>query len=135
MHSFPSISILAVLLGAFLSFAWGGLYWGVFSTHIAKAVHLDADTRNMPPAALVIAFITRVVSAFGLAAILAFAGVSGLGMGALGGAVIFCLFLLPMMLGQAAFGPPFGSWPRVAVGLPEALVGFAIMGAFGTLWR
>ena len=135
MHSFPSISVLAVLLAAFLSFAWGGLYWGVFSARISRVVGLDADTRSMPPAALVVAFLTRIVQSFGIAATLAYAGVSSLGLGALGGAVIFCLLLLPLMLGQAAFGPPFGSWPRLAVGTPEALVGFAIMGAVGVLWR
>lgn len=135
MHAFPSLSIPAILLATFLSFAWGGLYWGLFSARIAKVVRLEADTQKMPPAALVVAFLTRVPLTFGIAAIMAFAGANTPGAGALGGAAVFCAIVLPIMIGQAAFGPPFGSWPRVAVGAPEALAGFAIMGAVGVLWR
>jgi hypothetical protein len=54
---------------------------------------------------------------------------------ALSGAAIYAVTVLPMMVGQASFGPPFGSWPRLAVALPEALVSFAIMGAVDVLWR
>lgn len=89
----------------------------------------------MPPAALVAAFVTRIVLAFGIGAITAFAGVNTPAAGALGGAAIFAVIVLPGMIGQAAFGPPFGSWPRLMVGAPEALASFAIMGAVGVLWR
>jgi hypothetical protein len=135
MHAFPSLSIPAILLAAFLSFVWGGLYWGLISSRIARAVRLEADTQKMPPAALVLAFVTRIVIAFGIAAITAFAGVTSPAAGALGGVAIFAVTVLPGMVGQAAFGPPFGSWPRLAVALPEALASFAIMGAAGMLWR
>lgn len=129
------MSILAIALAAFLSFAWGGLYWGLISSHVARAVRLEADTQKMPPVALVFAFVTRIVMAFGIAAIAAFAGVSSPPAGALSGSAIFAVTILPMMVGQASFGPPFGSWPRLAVALPEGLVSFAIMGAAGVLWR
>jgi hypothetical protein len=135
MHAFPSLSIPSILLGAFLSFVWGGLYWGLISSRVAQAVRLDANTQKMPPVALVLAFGTRIVITFGIAAITAFAGVSSPAAGALSGAAIFAVTVLPMMVGQASFGPPFGSWPRLAVALPEALVSFAIMGAAGVLWR
>jgi hypothetical protein len=135
MHAFPSLSILAILLAAFLAFVWGGLYWGLISPRMAQAVHLEANTQKMPPTALAFGFVTRIVIAFGIGAIIAFAGVSSPAIGALGGAAIFAVTVLPLLVGQAAFGPPFGSWPQFAVALPEALVGFAIMGAVGVLWR
>jgi hypothetical protein len=102
---------------------------------VAQALRLEANTQKMPPVALVFAFGTRIVIAFGIATITAFAGVSNPGAGALSGAAIFAVTVLPFMIGQASFGPPFGSWPRLAVALPEVWVGFAIMGAAGVLWR
>ena len=88
-----------------------------------------------PLPALIVALVTRLVQAFGTAAVLAAAGVTGVAGGAVGGLTIFCLLLLPIMAGQAAFGPPWGSWRRLVIGVPEALVGFVIMGATGVLWR
>jgi hypothetical protein len=136
MPEFVAVSVRAVLLAALLSFIWGGIYFAVLANRLGRIVGLDGDGQGrMPPQALIVAFLTRLVQAFGTAAVLAAAGVSGVAGGAVGGLTIFCLLLLPIMAGQAAFGPPWGSWRRLLVGVPEALVGFVIMGATGVLWR
>jgi hypothetical protein len=103
----------------------------------ATSLHRSPELRaqRMPPAALVIGFVTRIAQAFGIAAIAAFAGVSGPASGALTGAAVFVVIVLPLMIGEAAFGPPSGSWPQLGVAAPEAVVDFAILGAVGVLGR
>lgn len=136
MPAFVAVNGWAVLLAAVLSFIWGGLYFAVLADRLGRIVGPDGDGQvRMPPLALIVAFLTRLVQAFGTAAGLAAAGVGSVAGGAVGGLAIFSLLLLPIMVGQAAFGPPWGSWRRLVVGVPEALVGFVIMGAIGVLWR
>ena len=135
MKNLPAPNLLAVVLAAVLAFAWGGLYWGLLSPRIARLVGYSTETPKMPASALVVGFVTRLVQAYGIAVILAVAGADHAGVAALGGAALFVVTAFPMMIGEAAFGPPSGSWARLAVAAPEAVVDFAILGAVATSWH
>ncbi|SRR6266487_824319 len=131
MRDFPTIRPWTVLLAAVVSYAWSGLYFAAVAPALGRAVGAPDLPETVPASALIIAFLTRVVVAFGIAAILGFAGVHRPGIGALAGMGVFAVTMLPLMVGQAAFGPPSGSWPQFAVAVPEALLGSAIVGAIG----
>ena len=104
MNSFPPISPWGVLLAAVVCFVWGGAYWAALSLPIARAVGLPVGSEKMPPVALLVAFGTRLVLAFGFAVILGYAGVESFGIGVLAGAALSVVTLLPLLVGQAAFG-------------------------------
>lgn len=81
------------------------------------------------------AVVTRAVLAYGIALVLAFADVEHPLAGALGGIAVFTVILLPVQVGQAAFGGIAHPWRRLAVPAPESIVGMSVMGAIGVLWR
>jgi hypothetical protein len=129
MHPFPSVNILLVLLAAVAAFGWAALYWLLISPGISRLAHLESERATLGKSPLAVAFVTRVVQAFGVAVALGYAGVSEPGRGAIGGVLVFVGTILPFMVSQAAFGVPWGTWSRFALGVPEVAVAFAIMGA------
>ena len=133
MHPFPSVNILLVLLAAVAAFGWGALYWLLISPGISRLAHLQSASATLGKSALAVGFVTRLVQSFAVAVVLGYVGVSEPWPGAIGGVLVFVGTILPFMVGQAAFGVPWGTWSRFAVGLPEGLVGFAIMGAIALL--
>jgi hypothetical protein len=131
MNAIASLNPITVLIATAAAFAWGGLYWAAIAPSFARALRLDPEPR-WPGPALVIAFLTRLVQAFGVALILGFAGVETVGAGAIAGAVLCCLVLLPFMVGQAAFGTG-SSWRRLLVATPGVLIDITIIGAIVVL--
>jgi hypothetical protein len=129
MHPFPAVNILLVLLAAVAAFGWAALYWLLISPGISRLAHVESAAATLGKSPLAVAFGTRVVQAFAVAVVLGYAGVSEPGPGAIGGVLVFVGTVLPFMASQAAFGVPWGTWSRFAVGVPEVLIGFAIMGA------
>ena len=131
MNTIASLNLIAVLIATAAAFAWGGLYWAAIAPSLARALRLDPEPR-WPGSALVIAFLTRLVQAFGVALVLGFAGVETVGAGAIAGAVLCCLVLLPFVVGQAAFGTS-SSWWRLLVATPGVLIDITIIGAIVVL--
>lgn len=132
---FPTISMWGVLLATLVCFVWAGLYWAALSRPIARFVGLPMGAETLPLAALVVAFGTRLVLAFGFAAILGYAGVETFGAGVLAGAALSIVTLLPLLVGQAAFGQGSAGWRSLAISVPDALLGCALLGGFVVLLR
>ncbi|MDQ6741058.1 MAG: DUF1761 family protein [Actinomycetota bacterium] len=135
MPGLPAVNFLAVLVAGCGAFLLGGAYWALLANRLMKALGSPVDTARMPAQALVIAFVTRTAQALAIAMLISYSAAEGI----LGGAVVggaACIgFVLPIMAGQAALGPPWGSWPRLLVGAPEVLAGFIVAGAIIGAWN
>ena len=135
MHALPAVSVLSVLAAAVAAFVVGGIYFAVVANRLTRLIGGTPDEGRWPAPALVAAFLTRGVAAFAIAVLVGYTGASGPIAGAVIGALAFCGFMLPLLIGQAAFGGRWGSWTNVAVGGLETLLGFAVMGAVVGTWQ
>jgi Protein of unknown function (DUF1761) len=127
MSPLPPVNPVAAVLGAAAAFSTGAVYWAAIAPRLSRAARAPRPPMRWPAMALAIGFVTRVAIAYTLGLILGLAGVRGAVPGAAVGALAFVVFVLSMLLAQAAFGER--PWRTVAVGAPEALVGYALMGA------
>ena len=96
--------------------------WARLADRLMTAIGGPVETARFPVPALVFAFVTRVVQALGIAVLFSYSTAEGLLAGAAVGGLACLGFVLPLMVGQAAFGPPWGPWPRFLAGTPEVLV-------------
>jgi hypothetical protein len=132
MSAIPSVNLIAVLLAAVVAFISGGTYWGVIANPLTKLLGGVPEHGKMPPAALIAAFLTRMVVAYVLAIFLNYAGAQN----ALAGAALALLawigFVLTISIGQAAFRQI--SWTQFIVNAGESLLVYALMGAIIGAW-
>jgi len=132
MSAIPSVNLIAVLVAAVVSFVSGGIYWGVIANPLTKLLGKVPEQVKMPPAALIAAFLTRVVLTYVLAIFLTYAGAQNALAGAALALLAWCGFVITISIGQAAFG--WMSWTRLVVGAGESLLGYALMGAVIGAW-
>ena len=132
MSAIPSVNLIAVLVAAVVSFVSGGIYWGVIANPLTKLLGKVPEEVKMPPAALIVAFLTRVVLTYVLAIFLNYAGAQNALAGAALALLAWCGFVITISIGQAAFG--WMSWTRLVVGAGESLLGYALMGAVIGAW-
>jgi len=132
MSAIPSVNLIAVVVAAVVSFVSGGIYWGVIANPLTKLLGKVPEEVKMPPAALIAAFLTRVVLTYVLAIFLNYAGAQNALAGAALALLAWCGFVIPQGIGQAAFG--WMSWTRLVVGAGETLLGYALMGAVIGAW-
>ena len=132
MSAIPSVNLIAVLVAAVVSFVSGGIYWGVIANPLTKLLGKVPEEVKMPPAALIAAFLTRVVLTYVLAIFLNYAGAQNALAGAALALLAWCGFVITISIGQAAFG--WMSWTRLVVGAGESLLGYALMGAVIGAW-
>jgi len=132
MSAIPSVNLIAVLVAAVVSFVSGGIYWGVIANPLTKLLGKVPEQVKMPPAALIAAFLTRVVLTYVLAIFLNYAGAQNALAGAALALLAWCGFVITISIGQAAFG--WMSWTRLVVGAGESLLGYALMGAVIGAW-
>jgi Protein of unknown function (DUF1761) len=132
MIALPPINILAVVVAAIVVFLVGGVYWAVFTPAWSRRLGTPAEEARPTPARLGVAFVTRIVVACVLAVFVGWAGAQGFAGGAEIGFLAWLGFVMPLALGQAAFEGK--SWQVVAIGLPESLIGFVLMGAIVGAW-
>ena len=132
MSAIPSVNLIAVLVAAVVSFVSGGIYWGVIANPLTKLLGKVPEQVKMPPAALIAAFLTRVVLTYVLAIFLNYAGAQNALAGAALALLAWCGFVITISIGQAAFG--WMSWTRLVVGGGESLIGYALMGAVIGAW-
>ena len=132
MSAIPSVNLIAVLVAAVVSFVSGGIYWGVIANPLTKLLGKVPEQVKMPPAALITAFLTRVVLTYVLAIFLNYAGAQNALAGAALALLAWCGFVITISIGQAAFG--WMSWTRLVVGAGESLLGYALMGAVIGAW-
>ena len=132
MSAIPSVNLIAVLVAAAVAFVSGGIYWGVIANPLTKLLGGVPEQVKMPPAALIAAFLTRVVLTYVLAIFLNYAGAQNALAGAALALLAWCGFVITISIGQAAFG--WMSWTRLVVGAGESLLGYALMGAVIGAW-
>jgi hypothetical protein len=129
----PSVNLLAVVIAAVVVFVTGGAYWAFLGPAFSKRLGRPSEDARPTPAQLSIAFVTRVVVAYFLAAFSGWAAVKGIGGGAEIGFLAWLGLVLPFLIGQAAFERK--PWQTVVVALPEVLTGYVVMGAIVGAWR
>jgi hypothetical protein len=132
MSAIPSVNLIAVLVAAAVSFVSGGIYWSVIANPLTKLLGNVPEEVKMPPAALIAAFLTRVMLTYVLAIFLNYAGAQSALAGAALALLAWCGFVITISIGQAAFG--WMSWTRLIVGAGESLLGYALMGAVIGAW-
>lgn len=81
--SFAGINYLAVLAATVLAFAWGAAYYGVLSRQWIEAGRIDAAQARPGPAILATTFVSELVMALVLAAL-----IGGLGVATAGGGIV-----------------------------------------------
>jgi hypothetical protein len=129
----PEVNLLAVIVAAVAFFITGGVYWAVFTPAWLRRLGRPPEEARPTPAQLGVAFVTRVVLAYVLAVFVVWAGAQGAGAGAELGFLAWLGFVVPPALGQAVFERK--PWQVVAIGLPESLIGFLLVGAIVGAWR
>ena len=132
MSGIPSVNLIAVLVAPVVAFVSGGIYWGVIANPLTKLLGKVPEEVKMPPAALITAFLTRVVLTYVLAIFLNYAGAQNALAGAALALLAWCGFVITISNGQAAFG--WMSWTRLVVGAGESLLAYALMGAVIGAW-
>jgi hypothetical protein len=128
----PPVNLLAAIVAAAAIFLVGGLYWAVFTPVWLRRLGRPPDEARPTPAQLAVAFVTRVLLAYVLAVFVGWVGVEGAGPGAEIGFLAWLGFAVPPALGQAAFERK--PWQVVAIGLPESLIGFVLVGVIVGAW-
>jgi hypothetical protein len=128
----PPVNILAAIVAAAAVFLIGGLYWAVLMPAWSRYLGTPPEDARPTPARLGVAFVTRVVVALVLAVFVGWTGAHGAGGGAEIGFLAWLGFVVPPGLGQAAFERK--PWQVVAIGLPESLIGFVVMGTIVGAW-
>jgi hypothetical protein len=133
MIALPPINILAAVVAATVVFLVGGVYWAVFTPAYLRHLGRPAEEARPTPVQFGVAFVTRVLLAYVLAVFVGWAGARGVGAGAEIGFLAWLGFVIPLAVGQAAFERK--PWQVLAIGLPESLIGFVLMGAIVGVWR
>jgi hypothetical protein len=128
----PQVNILAAIVAAAAAFVVSGLYWGVLTPAYLRHLGRPPEEARPTPAQLGIALVTRVLLAWVLAVFVGWAGARGAGAGAEIGFLAWLGFVVPLALGQAAFERK--PWQVLAIGLPESLIGFVLVGAILGVW-
>src|ERR1700687_3157392 len=129
----PQINILVALLAGVAAFVVGHLYWSRVAPALAPGRGGPPGGGRPGPPQFAIAIITRVLVATVLGLFIAWSGATGLGGGAEVGFFAWLGTVFPLSLGQAAFERR--PWQSVAIGQPEVLIGFALMGGIVGAWR
>ena len=133
MIALPPVNLLAVIVAAVAFFLTGGVYWAVFTPAWLHRLGRPPEEARPTPVQLSVAFVTRVLLAYVLAVFVVWAGAQGAGAGAEIGLLAWLGFVIPPTLGQAVFERK--PWQVVAIGLPESLIGFVLVGAIVGAWR
>ena len=133
MIALPEVNLLAVIVAAVAFFITGGVYWAVFTPAWLRRLGRPPEEARPTPAQLGVAFVTRVLLAYVLAVFVVWGGAQGAGAGAEIGILAWLGFVVPPTLGQAVFERK--PWQVVAIGLPESLIGFVMVGAILGAWR
>jgi hypothetical protein len=128
----PPVNVLATIVAAIAAFLIGGIYWAVFTPIWSRYLGSQPEGARPTAARLGVAFVTRVVVALVLAVFVRWAGTSGAGGGAEIGFLAWLGFVIPPAIGQAAFERK--PWQVVAIGAPESLIGFMVMGSLVGAW-
>jgi hypothetical protein len=128
----PPVNIVAAIAAAVAAFLIGGIYWAVVTPAWSRYLGSPPEEGRPTPARLGIAFITRIVVAGVLAVFVAWSGAEGAGGGAEVGLLAWLGFVVPPNIGQAAFERK--PWQVVALGLPESLMAFVVMGIIVGAW-
>ena len=129
MVAWPSVNPWAPVVAGAAAFVAGGAYWALMSRVVGSA----PPARSWPILALGVGLLTRMLIAYAIAVILGFAAARGVGAGAIAGALAWIVFVMSMLLAQGAFGQ--SPWSQIAVGAPESLLSFTIIGAVVGAWR
>ena len=132
MSAIPSVNLIAVVVAAVVVFVSGGIYWGVIANPLTKLLGKVPEDVKMPPAALIAAFLTRVVVAYVLAIFLNYAGAQSALAAAAFALLAWIGFVITISIGQAAFRQI--SWTQFIVNAGESLLGYALMGAVIGAW-
>ena len=133
MIALPPVNLLAAIVAAAATFLTAGLYWAVFTPAYLRHLGRPAEEARPTPVQFGVAFVTRVLLAYVLAVFVGWAGARGVGAGAEIGFLAWLGFVIPLAVGQAAFERK--PWQVLAIGLPESLIGFVLMGAIVGVWR
>ena len=133
MLALPHVNLLAALVAGTVVFVIGGAYWAVFTPAWSRHLGRPPEESRPTPVQLGLAFVTRVAIACALAVFVGWAGAQGVGAGAEIGFLAWLGLVLPLTIGQAAFERK--PWRTLLIGLPEAMIGFVVMGAIVGAWR
>lgn len=120
MNGWPAVTLWVPILAGAVAMILGTAYW------ITRG-RLTQEPAVLPAVPVrLFSLASRIVVAYGLAVIIGFAGAKGFAAGLLVGALVYVAFPGMTLLAQANFGVI--RWKDVRAALPEALVGFAVMG-------
>lgn len=133
MIALPQVNLLAAIVAAVVVFLISGLYWAVLTPAYLRRLGRPPEEARPTPAQLGVAFVTRVLLAWVLAVFVGWAGAREVGAGAEIGFLAWLGFVIPLAVGQAAFERK--PWQVLAIGLPESLIGFVLVGAIVGAWR
>ena len=133
MPAFPALNGIAVVVAPVITFLVGGLYWVLIGPRLDRALGGTGSAPAMPGSALVVAFATRFILAFGMAIAVGWAAATTAGGGAVVGVLCGIAFALTIIAGQTAFGR--GTWREYATLTPQLLIEYGLMGAILAVWR